>query len=536
MTQPDTFNDYSAALRMREVIAKVVREEMLRERPPARYGKVYSFNRFNGTARVLFPGDVDPTRVKVAPSVQPSRRIEVDGEDLADVVRVEGVPGNLWVTEVVSGPTFQYASQVYNATLMGGEFLHQPVAKHFGPGVSQLPNVGEAWYYGRWTNASSFASDGLGYIEVTIQQSLFSQIVKRYNITIRSSDTTDLWRKCVPSYDSGPWVDNDFDLEMKSGSDYVEFRVRRTQAGTGATPGGYDMQIWFYGQNWEVDPNYPAGITTDVVPTRVHGTDSTEGKGPFLSPSLYLPTHNQFLMTGGGAVTYASGSLKWTERFMLVGAGKNPLQLDGYHQIPVPTSGVSVPVYGSSTKTSVTSTAGAIPLDDWEALYYEPPYGDASATAGTDRFRVVHFSGAKNFTVPSHWVLVGIKNGDLQGGNVRLGNGATIPVKKLVSYNGGWADYLNNYLPAGYTRIEGRVFLEGIPKNTLATTVASGAVPFNLPAGYRPSARTIFTVQITGITGAGRVDIQSNGDVTVMNSVSSGGFVSLDGISFRAEQ
>jgi len=55
---------------------------------------------------------------------------------------------------------------------------------------------------------------------------------------------------------------------------------------------------------------------------------------------------------------------------------------------------------------------------------------------------------------------------------------------------------------------------------------------FTLPAGYRPSRKWLFTV--TTSDHWGRVDVTSGGDVSATNT--SSGWVSLDGITFRAER
>lgn len=536
--QADTFNDFSSALRMRSVIAKFVREEMNRQRPPARHGKVVSYNRFTTTARVLFPGDTETTTVKFPLYLEPTRSVEIDGDALANVARVEGVPGNLWITAITNGPSQSDSSRLYLPKLMGGDFMHQQQASYFSIGTSDLPANDGVWYIGRFVNDTSFASDGLATLDIVIQQSLFCAIMKRYSVCIRANDTSDAWQKVAPSRDSGPWSSNDFELEMKTSSNSVEFRVRRTGWNSGGfTPSGYDFSIWFYGQDWQQDYSVAEAITTDTAPTRMTGTASTEGKGPFLSPALHLPTLNQALITGGGAVNYstaiAPGILKWTSRFIVMGSGRNQYAQSGFFDIPVPVGSVNIPVYGKSGTTQTNTVAGGIWLDNWDALYYELPYGDVS-TGLEANFRIVNYSDtAARFQVPSHWILLAVKNGD--SGTVKIANGQVIDSPHNMSFGSGWAALGLGWATPAYRKIQGGMIrLEGVAKTTTSVTTTTNNVIATLPANYRPGVSYMFLVKTD--TGTGRIDVNSSGQILVQQSHASGAWVSLDGISFPVEQ
>ena len=81
-----------------------------------------------------------------------------------------------------------------------------------------------------------------------------------------------------------------------------------------------------------------------------------------------------------------------------------------------------------------------------------------------------------------------------------------------------------------YKDKEGIVHVRGmanVPANPVGITI------FNLPAGYRPSTSGAHVFMTMGNNVATRVDVASNGNV-IFNS-GTVGWVSLDGISFRAD-
>lgn len=98
-----------------------------------------------------------------------------------------------------------------------------------------------------------------------------------------------------------------------------------------------------------------------------------------------------------------------------------------------------------------------------------------------------------------------------------------------VVFQNGWQNYGGVWATAQYYRDrEGRVHLKGLIRSgTIGTTA------FNLPAQYRPAQQLLFDA--ISNNGQGRVEILTNGNVLI-STVSSNVYVSLDGISFRAEQ
>jgi hypothetical protein len=104
----------------------------------------------------------------------------------------------------------------------------------------------------------------------------------------------------------------------------------------------------------------------------------------------------------------------------------------------------------------------------------------------------------------------------------------------LASLQNGWTNYSGDN--GGYTACRywkdknGVVHITGLVRYG---TTASDTTLFTLPAGYRPRAQEMFHAY-TATGGVCRIDVKANGDVTGSNMSSS--FVSLAGITFKAEQ
>lgn len=100
-----------------------------------------------------------------------------------------------------------------------------------------------------------------------------------------------------------------------------------------------------------------------------------------------------------------------------------------------------------------------------------------------------------------------------------------VPVWQDAVLLNSWVNFGAGYHNAGYTKDRaGVVRLRG-----LITSGTVAAVALRLPAGYCPINKHIFAV-ICSPEVIGRVDVGSNGDVTV--AAGSAGYVSLDNISF----
>ena len=94
------FGDFRYAARFRDVIRKIVANEIEKLRPQARYASVYgSIDRVNRTCQILYAGDSTPVTVRMG-DVQPY----TSGSGV--IVRVEGPQGARYIAEVTIGKVF----------------------------------------------------------------------------------------------------------------------------------------------------------------------------------------------------------------------------------------------------------------------------------------------------------------------------------------------------------------------------------------------------------------------------------------------
>ena len=103
-----------------------------------------------------------------------------------------------------------------------------------------------------------------------------------------------------------------------------------------------------------------------------------------------------------------------------------------------------------------------------------------------------------------------------------------------LTLQNGWATYGGIYSTPQYTKVsDGVVHLKGLIRSGTNT---DGTVIATLPAGFRPSTRLLSTVaSAAGNSSHTRLDVLPNGQLIIQAS-DGNGWLSLDGISFVAEQ
>jgi hypothetical protein len=161
----------------------------------------------------------------------------------------------------------------------------------------------------------------------------------------------------------------------------------------------------------------------------------------------------QHTLTGGGTVTWTGARLKWTNRFIAIGAEKGPTMSIGYVDVVQPTSGI--PAANVHDGVNRSATAEGVVLNAWEVLYaVHRPGGDNSAV--TFQLRTYH----RDFTAPSNWILVALVNGDDR--SIKLGTGthlaarssstkgSPIPTGTIVMWSGA-----SNAIPDGWALCDG---------------------------------------------------------------------------------
>jgi hypothetical protein len=100
-----------------------------------------------------------------------------------------------------------------------------------------------------------------------------------------------------------------------------------------------------------------------------------------------------------------------------------------------------------------------------------------------------------------------------------------------LTLQNGWVVYSSTFNSPQYTKgSDGLVTVKGLIKSGTAT---NGTVIANLPAGYRPSKKLIFSSVAN--SHHARIDVASNGNITVEGD-GDAVWMSLDEISFIAEQ
>ncbi len=138
---------------------------------------------------------------------------------------------------------------------------------------------------------------------------------------------------------------------------------------------------------------------------------------------------------------------------------------------------------------------------------------------------------------------LGVSQSSQGGGLLAKGDGSgaySINVMYFPASYGGWTalPLLNGWVtydattfatPAYTKASDGIVSLKGLVKS--GTTTAETAIA-NLPAGFRPAKRILYTTVSGG--GWARVDIKPSGDVSILNGTNS--WFALDDIMFMAEQ
>ncbi len=185
------------------------------------------------------------------------------------------------------------------------------------------------------------------------------------------------------------------------------------------------------------NPRTIAGTTNQI--------DITNGNGVNGNPTVAInaaytaTTKAQFVLTGGGTITFDnSGYLKWTNRFIVLGAGTGAhFSTSGYYDINMPADGTLIPGVGGAG--TVTATTDGVPLSGWHALYYIMPIG-SNAGFQPDNFRVVAYGS--NFELPENWLLLAMRNGD--DGVVKLGVGGSIQPGQTITPAGNSGAILNS--------------------------------------------------------------------------------------------
>lgn len=250
----------------------------------------------------------------------------------------------------------------------------------------------------------------------------------------------------------------------------------------------------------------------------------------------------EHVLTGGGIRKVSINGVYWSERFIVLGAGKDAIVPSAYWDITVPPAGTVIPVYNESGRTTATVAAtGWIPLTDWGALYYELPLGSPTLSTDFTKYRIVGFStSTPDFTVPENWILICARNTDPMSPALTWGDGRSQDFWKSLGLTNGWINYSGNdaTIATNYGTCawrwsdDGKVVMRGLVANGAAGLIVQ--LPNTIMG---PDQRAIFIQNASG--GICRLDVTYDAGIYFMNYLAtggSGGFVSLEGIEWYPRQ
>lgn len=223
----------------------------------------------------------------------------------------------------------------------------------------------------------------------------------------------------------------------------------------------------------------------------------------------------QHALTGGGIKTvHPDGTINWSQRFIAISQAKGTdTATAGYFDITCPPAGTVIP--SASGGSSITVAAGGrVPMANWSALWYIPPWGSGSATVNANYRWSIYTD--PNFVIPSDWILVAVVNADGGGCSfLKWGTGELDDYWRPITLLNGWLNYETSEPAPGatnpwckYKKIGNDVYVIGIMKNGPLTTA------FTLPVGYRP-IHNMHKPTLANL-GLGAIRYQGNGNADVI--------------------
>lgn len=569
-------NGFSTAMDIRDIVQEFVRKELQKLTLIPRWGTVFDINYDQNKASVLLLGDTDPTPVNFSPNCAPTTglnttpgyiysaipgvtNLEPPGGFSGDLVKVEGEPGNLWITEIVRGSIRIYKPILIDPKIQSSDPTVKVRRFNYSYTVTPGPALGDAVFVSRYNYKDTAKLPPLQFdITIALDDNPNTAVVitKRYQVALRpnsdgytGSPVPPGWAKLVAVTDSGKWLGEDFELEIECGPTSVAFRIRRTGLNTSSfVMNAYNVDLSIVGLEVEEDLTNQGNLTA-VLATPIHAygvssptLSSSDAVGPYLSPELWHPHLMQILLSGGGLLLWDGAIFKWNEKFTCIGASRHELAPEGYFEIPVPTAGDVVAVHSKSGVSSVAAVAGGIPIGVWEALYYELPIGKGFAGL-TGRFHVVSYTANQIFKVPSHWILIASRNSEGVSNVLRVQNGTTIDTFRPLTLGLNWTPWGTGFngsaggaLACRYWRDNNHVCVDGMAKWIGASPTVFNQNVATLPAGYRPSYQAMFPVCRSDFNNNSRVDVLPTGAIILPGTpgIPTGGFVTLN-FRFRSE-
>jgi hypothetical protein len=556
-------SDYRFALEFRAELARLVREEVDKQRPRHQVAEVVSIDRVLRRCVVEFPGDTTTATVSMG-SIQPA--------SVGQLVRIEGVAGDRYIADVMGAPYEPLETRVASIEAQPGESSNLILNGGFEYGSAQ--HWSTFWSsgsitHGIDTNSGNAESGAYSYATVmtatdanlVLQNTVYpcepGQVIS-FSYTQKKTGTATVFSRLeilsnTLSTNVDYFASGLSQITVLSDASATTSYVTRRALFT--VPAGH----YFF------RPVIRAGCSAYTSSTTLHldslassriliqppgndpisfgGAATFNGTASF-NDGLYCNNdfdvdgfkgdgwdgfrwslRGQHLLTGGGLRTVTSTAVGWATRFIMISAGMDSgVAANGYFNIDMPIDGTVITGVGGASNQTVSS--GTVTLNNWAALYYILPFGSA-ATSVAANFRLVYYNAT--YTVPNNWVLIAVRNGD--NGDVKWGDGRTQDYWRTVTYTNSWVSYGSPYIGAQYKKENGIVRLRGLVTDGTFSTTSTGNI-FTLPAGFRPGGQNIVTTMSN--QALGRVDILTDGAVRAMFG-SAGNWISLYNISFQAE-
>jgi len=238
------------------------------------------------------------------------------------------------------------------------------------------------------------------------------------------------------------------------------------------------------------------------------------------------------LISGGGVLSVDSGyNIKWSLRFLVMGAGRGATTAtNGHFSIVMPPVGTVIPRVGDTAPSSVTVTSAGINFNAWDALYYILPLGSSEASLPAN-FRIVQYTS--DFVVPYDWLPIATRNSTETPETIQWANGISMTPWVQPALANGWLHYAAPYGPMRWRKINGMVVGNGLAASgTVSTTVAV----FTMPVGFRPAVNEILTAGTSPLAGApyySEIRVRLDGSVMFQTGVA--GYFSLANMNYLAE-
>lgn len=130
------WDEFKTAAQMRDIITNIVQSELKRARPLPRIGQVVSINEGNLTAEIRLTGDQGTINARFGKSLIP--------QDTTAIVRVEGNPGNYYITEIINEAgghaLYDPVKTAFDAGTVSGTDGHAPA--NYPTGLAVTPGIG----------------------------------------------------------------------------------------------------------------------------------------------------------------------------------------------------------------------------------------------------------------------------------------------------------------------------------------------------------------------------------------------------------